>query len=274
MSCPALLALLITLSYPTVDKKPHQVSKQHQQAVAIARINPAKMLNTDPDWVDASREVDADQGRLDQQLKRLSKTELDHFVIRRGNISGLKIALTFDDGPHPLYTPKLVQILKEANVPATFFMIGHMANSYPDMVKLAASNGFEIGNHTYSHVTLTKLTDEQADTEYRATNDILKKLTGKNPRYCRPPGGDYDLNVLEAAYGEGLTTVLWTDDPGDYTNPGDQILLETETAKVSAGGIILLHDGSQDTIDTLPKFIASCKRRGFRFVTLDELRKP
>jgi len=123
-------------------------------------------------------------------------------------------------------------------------------------------------------VTLTKLTDEQAGTEYRATNDILKKLTGKTPRYCRPPGGDFDLNVLEAAIGEGLTTVLWTDDPGDYNNPGDTILLETETAKLSAGGILLLHDGSQDTIDTLAKFIASCKRRGFQFVTLDELRKP
>jgi peptidoglycan/xylan/chitin deacetylase (PgdA/CDA1 family) len=198
---------------------------------------------------------------------------LDRYVIRRGARKGLKIALTFDDGPHPQFTPKLVEILKSANVPATFFMIGHMADSYPDMVKLAAKNGFEIGNHTYSHVTLTKLTNEEADTEYKATNDILKKLTGKSPRYCRPPGGDFDLNVLEAAFGEGLTTVLWTDDPGDYSNPGDSILLETETAKLSGGGIILLHDGSQDTIDTLAKFIESCKRRGFQFVSLDDLRK-
>ena len=141
------------------------------------------------------------------------------------------------------------------------------------MVKLVNGNGFEIANHTYSHVTLTKLTDDQADTEYQATNDVLKKITGKAPRYCRPPGGDFDLNVLEAASDLGLTTVLWTDDPGDYNNPGDTILLETETAKLSAGGIILLHDGSQDTVDTLAKFIDSCRRRGFQFVTLDELRK-
>lgn len=253
---------------------PKQVTAKHAAAVAFARVNPAKMLTTDTEWIDAAREVYADQGRVDQQLRRLSERELDRFVLRRGSRSGLKLALTFDDGPHPQFTPKLVQILKDAKVPATFFMIGHMAETYPDMVKLVFDNGFEIGNHTFSHVTLTKLTDEQADTEYRATNDVLKKITGKNPRFCRPPGGDFDLNVLEAAFGEGLTTVLWTDDPGDYTDPGDKVLIETETAKISAGGIVLLHDGSQDTVDTLASFIASCKRRGFRFVTLDELRKP
>jgi peptidoglycan/xylan/chitin deacetylase (PgdA/CDA1 family) len=253
---------------------PKQITAKHREAVAFARVNPARMLTTDKDWIDAAREVHADQGRIDMQLRRLSPKELDRFVIRKGPRKGLKLALTFDDGPHPEFTPKLVQILKAANVPATFFMIGHMADSYPDMVRLAASNGFEIGNHTYSHVTLTKLTDEQVVTEYRATNNILKNLTHKTPRFCRPPGGDFDLNVLEAAFSENLTTVLWTDDPGDYNNPGDSVLLETETAKLSAGGIILLHDGSQDTIDTLAKFIESCKRRGFQFVTLDELRKP
>jgi peptidoglycan/xylan/chitin deacetylase (PgdA/CDA1 family) len=254
--------------------RPKQVSPQHKQAVAFARVNPAKMLTTDPQWLDAAREVYASQGRLDSELRRLSTSELDKFVLRRGSRRGLKLALTFDDGPHPLYTPKLVQILKAANVPATFFMIGHMAQQYPELVKLVNQNGFEIGNHTFSHVTLTKLTDDQIETEYKADGDVLKGITGKTPRYCRPPGGDLDLNVLQGAYAENLTTVLWTDDPGDYTNPGDKVLLETETASISPGGIILLHDGSQDTIDTLAEFINSCKQRGFRFVTLDELRKP
>ena len=273
MASHVLLVASLIFTAVGNDRAPKQVSPKHKAAVAFARVNPAKMLTTDPDWVDASREVHADQGRLDQQMRRLTTKELEKFVIRRGTSRGLKLALTFDDGPHPDFTPKLIQILKAANVPATFFMIGHMAESYPDMVKLAFNNGFEIANHTWSHVTLTKLTDEQASTEYRATNDFLKKLTGKSPRFCRPPGGDFDLNVLEAGYSEGLTTVLWTDDPGDYNNPGDTILLETETVKISAGGIVLLHDGSQDTVDTLAKFIDSCKRRGFHFVTLDELRK-
>ncbi len=267
-----LIATLFFLHAPDVHTK-KQVTKEHKAAVAPALVNPAKMLSTDHDWIDAAREVYADQGRIDLQLKRLSSTEVRRYVLRRGTTRGLKLALTFDDGPHPTFTPKLVEILKAENVPATFFMIGHMADAYPDMVKLVAKSGFEIGNHTYSHVTMTKLTDEQAGTEYRATNDIMKRLTGKTPRYCRPPGGDFDLNVLEAALSEGLTTVLWTDDPGDYNNPGDQILLETETAKLSSGGIILLHDGSQDTVDTLAKFIQSCKRRGFTFVSLDELRE-
>ena len=273
MSSQALVVAALLLSVNSSGKPPKQVSAKHKAAVAPALVNPATMLTTDPDWISAAREVQAEQGRLEQQLRRLSPGELNKFVVRRGLEKGLKIALTFDDGPHPDYTPKLVKILKDENVPATFFMIGHMAESYPDMVKLAFANGFEIANHTWSHVTLTKITDEQAITEYKATNEFLKKLTGKMPRYCRPPGGDFDLNVLEAAYSEGLSTVLWTDDPGDYNNPGDTILLETETAKLSAGGIILLHDGSQNTVDTLAKFIQSCKRRGYQFVTLDELRK-
>jgi peptidoglycan/xylan/chitin deacetylase (PgdA/CDA1 family) len=232
------------------------------------------MLVTDPDWLDASREVYADQGRIKSQLMRLSTRELKKFVLRRGSERGLKLALTFDDGPHPQFTPRLIEILKKENVPATFFVIGHMVEQYPNLVTDLANAGFEVGNHTFSHVTLTKITDEQAAIEYRANNDVIRHLLGKNPRYCRPPGGDFDLNVLEAAVGEGLTTVLWTDDPGDYYNPGDKVVLESETAAISPGGIVLLHDGSQNTLDTLATFIESCKRRGFRFVTLDQLQRP
>ncbi len=247
--------------------------KAHRDAVAFARVNPAKLLSTDPHWVDAAKEVYADQARVKAQLQRLTAKELKKFVIRRGSKKGLKLALTFDDGPHPNFTLQLISILQQEHVPATFFVIGHMAEQYPELVKSLNAAGFEVGNHTYSHVTLTKVTDEQADTEYRATNDALRHILGKSPRFCRPPGGDFDLNVLEAAVGEGLTTVLWTDDPGDYTNPGDKVILESETAAISPGGIVLLHDGSQDTLDTLAEFIHSCKRRGFRFVTLDELQK-
>ncbi len=273
MTLNVLFVAALVLTEGHHGPSPKDVTLKHKVAVAFARVNPAKMLRSDRDWIDAAKEVHADQARVDHQLRRLTARELNRFVLRKGPREGLKIALTFDDGPHPDFTPKLVKILKAADIPATFFMIGHMAETYPDMVKLVQTNGFEIANHTYSHVTLTKLTNEEAGIEYRAANDALKKITGKAPRYCRPPGGDFDLNVLEAAYGEGLTTVLWTDDPGDYDNPGDIVLLETETAKLSPGGIILLHDGSQDTLDTLARFIASCKRRGYQFVTLDELRK-
>lgn len=266
---PLLAACLLLRQAHTAS-----VSAKHVVAVTPALVNPAKMLVTDRDWVDAAREVYAGQGRLDVELRRLSPAQLDKYILRRGTRRGLKLALTFDDGPHPDFTPKLIKILQQAKVPATFFMIGHMAEQYPDLVKQVASAGFEIGNHTYSHVTLTKITDTQADTEYLAASEVIKRITGHSPRYCRPPGGDCDLNVFESAYGQALTTVLWTDDPGDYDNPGDKTLLETETAKLSPGGIILLHDGSQNTIDTLAEFIASCKRRGFHFVTLDDLRKP
>jgi peptidoglycan/xylan/chitin deacetylase (PgdA/CDA1 family) len=274
----AAVAMLVVAALSDSDPIPKQkvglTLKAHAQAVAFALVNPAKLLTTDPNWVDAAREVYADQPRLKSELQRLKPAELKKYVLRRGSERGLKLALTFDDGPHPLFTPKLIAILQKEKVPATFFVIGHMVESYPDLLRQLEAAGFEVGNHTYSHVTMTKITDQQADTEYRADNDAIRNVLGKNPRYCRPPGGDFDLNVLEAAVGEGLTTVLWTDDPGDYTNPGDKIVLETETAAISSGGIVLLHDGSQDTVDTLSEFIQSCKRRGFHFVTLDELQKP
>jgi len=274
--CGMCLLGLVALADQFPSAPRHKVGKSikgHIDEIKPALVNPAKLLTTDPNWIDAAREVYADQPRLKSELTRLSRKELEKYVLRRGSTAGLKIALTFDDGPHPAYTPKLIAILQKEQVPATFFVIGHMVETYPNLLKQISAAGFEVGNHTYSHVTMTKITDEQADTEYKADNQVIHDIIGKSPRYCRPPGGDLDLNVLEAAYGEGLKTVLWTDDPGDYLNPGDKVLLETETAKISPGGIVLLHDGSQDTVDTLADFIDSCKRRGFHFVSLDDLQK-
>ena len=184
------------------------------------------------------------------------------------------MALTFDDGPHADYTLKLLDILKAKNVKATFFVIGHMADKYPDLVRREVADGHEVGNHTYSHVTLTKIPEEQIDVEYQATDDAIRRIAGKTARYCRPPGGDHNAEVLRRAATLGLTTVLWTDDPGDYLNPADELLLADETRALSPGGIILLHDGSQSTLDTLARFIDAARARGYRFVSLDDLRKP
>lgn len=204
---------------------------------------------------------------------RLVGTGLNRFVLRRGAGDDKRVALTFDDGPHPAYSPKLLDTLKAKGVKATFFVIGHMADKYPDLVRRMAAEGHEVANHTYSHVTLTKIPGEEIDVEYRANDDAIQRITGKPVRYCRPPGGDHNAEVLRRAGSLGLTTVLWTDDPGDYLDPGDGLLFGRETKALSPGGIILLHDGSKDTLDTLAKFIDTTRAKGYRFVSLDELRK-
>lgn len=237
-----------------------------------ARVNPAQVRSDDPDWQIANREISADQATLDTRSSQLSPEQLSQYLLRRGKTTSKKIALTFDDGPHPASTEKLLDLLRTENVKATFFFIGFMVDKYPELAKAAADAGHEIGNHTYSHVTLTKIPEEQVLTELKAANDAMTRVIGRTPRYFRPPGGDFSPAMVGAAADLGLTTVLWTDDPGDYANPGDQTLLSREMKELSPGGIVLLHDGSTDTLETLTSFIAAARQAGYEFVTLDELR--
>lgn len=236
-------------------------------------MNPARVRAGDPDWQRAEKEVYAARTVLDARLAKYSPSELRKFVLRAGNPRRNSIALTFDDGPHPAYTQKLLDILKSENVPATFFVVGFMADKYPGLVRAIRAGGNEIGNHTYSHVNLSRLSSVDVLAEYEACSDVIVRLTGRAPRYCRPPGGDFNRGVLERAAGLGMTTVLWTDDPKDYANPGDQTLYDREVGKLAPGAIVLLHDGSKNTVDTLPRFIQAAKRRGFRFVSLGVLQR-
>jgi peptidoglycan/xylan/chitin deacetylase (PgdA/CDA1 family) len=240
---------------------------------APARVNPAVVLDADPDWKYAASEIYKNERELDAMEARLVGTGLEKYVLRRGHGPAKRVTLTFDDGPHPAYTPPLLDMLRAKRVKATFFVIGHMADKYPDLVRRIAAEGHEVANHTYSHVTLTKIPPEEVEVEYKANDDVIRRLTGRRARYCRPPGGDHSPEVLRRAAGLGLTTVLWTDDPGDYENPGPDVLFARETKALSPGGIILLHDGSKDTLATLERFIDTARQSGYDFVSLDALRQ-
>ncbi|MGC8832801.1 MAG: polysaccharide deacetylase family protein [Armatimonadota bacterium] len=189
----------------------------------------------------------------------------------RGDPTRKEIALTFDDGPHPAYTPKLLDILDRYGVKATFFVVGMMARRYPNLVKEEAAKGHVVGNHTYHHVDLTKLSEEEIADEIQRCDAVLKRILGKQPRYFRPPGGDYNAKIAQISQAMGHTMVLWTDDPGDYANPGEDVILERTLGRVRNGGIILMHDGIQQTIDVLPTIITYLRNKGYRFVTVDEM---
>jgi peptidoglycan-N-acetylglucosamine deacetylase len=191
-------------------------------------------------------------------------------VLARGPVTGREIALTFDDGPHPAYTPQILRILRQNHVKATFFVVGMMAEQYPKLIKAELGGGHAVGNHTYHHVNLTRIPPKYVATEIDACGDVLEAVSGVRPHLFRPPGGDFDSQVAHISHKLGYTMVLWTDDPGDYASPGTGTIDRRTLDKISDGGIILIHDGVQETVNLLPRLIQELKARGFTFVTVDE----
>jgi peptidoglycan/xylan/chitin deacetylase (PgdA/CDA1 family) len=185
-----------------------------------------------------------------------------------------EIALTFDDGPHPAFTMAILKILERNNINATFFVVGEKAEEYPDLVRAEVADGNSIGNHTYDHVSLVKIPTEYISTEIKACGDVIQEVTGKRPTLFRPPGGEYDKTVADDAALLGYKMILYTDDPGDYAEPGEQVIEDRTLDTIHDGGIILLHDGSTQTLAILQQLIQRLKDRGDRFVTVDQLLAP
>ncbi len=188
-----------------------------------------------------------------------------------GNPADKEIALTFDDGPHGQKSIDLVNELKTLDVPATFFVVGKQAVKYPSIVQLEVLDGNEVGNHTYDHVTLTKLPVDEAMYELDECDTVLRHILGAAPRFFRPPGGDCDEDIVRAAAARGYITTLWTDDPGDFNKPAVPLLLQRLNSNLHPGAIILLHDGIAQTVQALPQFVAEARRQGYRFVTMSQL---
>jgi peptidoglycan/xylan/chitin deacetylase (PgdA/CDA1 family) len=237
-------------------------------AAGTAATNSARV---DAFWERAKQEIYKSPAELSAQRARELRKGLAYDVLARGDRRTKTVALTFDDGPHPQFSPQLLTILRQHGVKATFFVVGEMAEKSPDLIRAEQSAGHLVGNHTYHHVNLTKIPADEVRTEWEACQDVVKSITGETMGFCRPPGGDYDDLVIKAAMATGLTTVLWTDDPGDYASPGDKVIEGRVLDRIGDGGIILLHDGVQQTIDVLPQIIERLQHQGYRFVTVAEM---
>lgn len=236
--------------------------------IGVPRSSPVRI---DRIWQAAQNEVYADVEELNRQDRAEAERGEHLRKLMRGDPSRKWIALTFDDGPHMGYTPKLLTILKRYNVKATFFVVGVKAEEAPYLVLDEIRAGHSIGNHTYHHVNLTRIPAHLVAAEIYACGDVLKTITGRSTHLFRPPGGDYSEDVGEMANILGYTLILWTDDPGDYARPGGYTIETRTLGHVSNGAVILLHDGIQETIDVLPTIIETLKKRGYRFVTVDEM---
>jgi peptidoglycan/xylan/chitin deacetylase (PgdA/CDA1 family) len=222
-------------------------------------------------WCNAKQEVDKSVLEIIAQDQAELRKGIRHHKFIQGSPRKKWLALTIDDGPHPDYTPYLLAILKKFDVKATFFLVGEMAERHPELVRAEIMDGHEIGNHTYNHVNLTKIPTEEVATEIEACGDVLQTITKQRPHLFRPPGGDYNNNVAEAAEALGYTTVLWTDNAGDWLSPGQGVTERKVLRRASNGGVILMHDGYQQTVDVLPRLLTILKREGYEFVTIDQM---
>jgi len=183
------------------------------------------------------------------------------------------VALTFDDGPFPRTTPLLLDALRELNVPATFFLIGHDAEQWPELAVRIRADGHEIADHTYTHPNLDEENAATVRSEILHGRDSLFALTGDPAvrTLFRPPHGRYTVDTIHVAQSLGYHVVLWNDDAGDWRTVTPQELASHLEEHATAPDIILLHSGKMATIEMLPEVVRKFRAAGYRFVTVSTL---
>ena len=179
-----------------------------------------------------------------------------------------KVALTFDDGPHPFYTKQLLEGLKERDVKATFFITGQNVEAYPEIVKQIFEDGHLIGNHTYSHTQLTSGNAERFKQEIIRTNEVIKEVTGEDTIYIRPPYGSWNKEFEKEL---NMFPVLWTIDPLDWCSNDASGIVKNVVVKVKENDIILMHDQYKTTVTAALEIVDQLTKEGYEFVTVDEL---
>ena len=179
-----------------------------------------------------------------------------------------KVALTFDDGPHPSYTEQLLDGLKKRGVKATFFVTGEHASLHPDIIERMDEEGHLIGNHTYSHMQLNAGNMEEYKLELIKTNEVIEKITGEDVLYVRPPYGVWDKRLEEEL---NMFPVLWTVDPLDWCSTDVSGITQKVVTKVGEDDIILMHDYFETSVTAALAVVDELLAEGYTFVTVDEI---
>lgn len=188
------------------------------------------------------------------------------------------IALTFDDGPNPEFTPQILDILKKHHAKATFFVIGSRIEQYPELAQREVEEGHELANHSYRHPGMTKISPEQLREEIEHAQKVIVDATGQIPRAFRPPGGVYNDKVVNTARQAGYMVVMWTwnQDTRDWSRPGVKKIVDRVLSNAHNGSIVLFHDHGGDrsqTVTALAEILPELEKQGYQFVTVSELLK-
>ncbi len=187
-------------------------------------------------------------------------------------VSGNYIAMTFDDGPQPQNTPRLLDMLRARNIKATFYVIGKSVDLYPQVLRRTVAEGHEIGNHSNTHRLLSKLSDDEIRADLRLCESAIERAAGIKPPTMRPPYGGLLQRQREMVHAEfGYPIILWSVDPLDWKRPGASVVSSRILAGASAGGIVLSHDLHSQTVDAMPATLDTLLSRGYKFVTVSQL---
>lgn len=191
--------------------------------------------------------------------------------VRSVAAAGKRVALTFDDGPHPEWTERYLRVLEATQTPATFFVIGTQAAARPELVQAVLAGGHEVASHSWRHANLSEVSQADAEADLGQAVSSLEEITGAPVKYFRPPYGALSPHLLAAADKIGVRTVNWSVDPRDWSNPGPQVIIQRVMDNVFAGSIILLHEARPGTLTALPLLIKELRDQGYELVTVSDL---
>lgn len=207
-------------------------------------------------------------------------------MARRGTIYRIKtkkkkIVLTFDDGPSPEWTPKILDALKEADIKATFFMIGYHVRKYPDIARRVAEEGHTIGNHGYAHSVMLYYKPPEIEEEIKYTEMLIEEITGQKTKYFRPPKAWLRPSIKNTIKSMGYEIVLWSLNSKDWVAFNHHRIVRYIKRRVRSGDILLFHDSGNvfsreggtraQTVKAISLMARELKSMGFEFVSLDEL---
>ena len=207
--------------------------------------------------------------------------KIPQIVYWQGDANHQKIALTFDDGPHPEYTGRILDILAEKNVKATFFVTGKRVEKYPELARRIVSDGHVIGNHGYSHHEMKLMSRKRIREEIRQGQSVIREVTGESTTIFRPPYGMFSRAVVAELREAGHRLIQWSLSPKDWAHPREQVIVKRVLTRARSGSIILLHDSHphkesgnrEQTVKALPKLIDALQSKGFYLVTVPDLLK-
>ena len=228
--------------------------------------NPTQLKDTNDELVYLDIPLDSLNLLIDVDRDENTNTYLN-FKKNTINEEDKVVALTFDDGPS-MYAKDILDILKKYDACGTFFLIGNKVSFYGEVLREMLSEGNEIGNHSYDHKYLTRLSEEEVKDEINKTQDEIKRVTGYTPTLFRPTYGGYN-NTLKSYI--DLTFVLWDADSRDWSVKSTEGIMYNVFKDVKSGSIILFHDNHEYSVNALPSVIKELKKQGYKFVTVSEL---
>ncbi|WP_449353936.1 polysaccharide deacetylase family protein [Virgibacillus natechei] len=227
--------------------------------------------------IEASHEKMKEEGTFNESLlvyeqipPEITLEDLEVSPIYRGHPEKDMVSFLINVSWGTEHIPDILNILKDNNVKATFFLEGQWAQENAEFVEMIDEQGHTVGNHAYNHPNMSRLSQQENTRQISQTNEIIKAITGDTPKWFAPPSGDYTDQVVQAAYNQQMETILWTVDTIDWKNPSVSVMINRVNSKIHPGATILMHP-TESITEGLDPLIRDIKENGYRIGTLDKL---